>query len=278
VKVFNEKDGICVFEAEMVDDGEPVDSLWRYETRQEGYSGNGYFRWVGQEHVVYGNGCNKSDPISKECYVAPDEGILKYYVRIANPGNYWVWVRNYHAHKEGNDMWSGIDGATWIKEFDKEADIGEWTWSDRADEHWFGKANTHYLSSGVHTIYIAGRTGFPFDVFEYERSICIDKIAVVKWEIDTVSWKNNDYPCADYDGEAPLYPHDDDRVGAGGVNTFIYGQENVLVPRSIKTGWFDLIGRTMQAGGIDTRWIVPLGMYIQPGNSSVKSVIYERNQ
>jgi hypothetical protein len=195
---------VCVFEVEMVDDGAPNSEYWQYQTEKEGYSGKGYFHWEAQESIEYKGGgttepCRRFDPIDQDCYLGPEEGILKFYFKIENGGEYYIWLRNSHPGHEGNDVWLAVDGSQFVKEFDGD-DTDEWTYSDRNTEDWVGPRN---LSSGEHTLIIAGRQGLPDEGYR------LDQIVIAKSSISQSNLPGPDAEISEYEGSAPLYPHDD---------------------------------------------------------------------
>jgi hypothetical protein len=146
---FVEKDGIVMWEAESV----PPQGGWQLQQEIKGYSGSGYYTWMGENHF-------KSPPSS---------GMLRYVVKITQAGNYefvFKTKNTYGIKHEHNDSWvkvpTGEDVAgeeplkgDWNKVYQSQANI--WSWQAYTVD---GVQNPIrvYLSAGVHEVWLAGRS------------------------------------------------------------------------------------------------------------------------
>ena len=98
-------------------------------------------------------------------------GVLHYYVKIKNPGRYYVWVRAYSTGTEDNGIHVGLNDQ-WVDSGQRMqwcAGKYQWTWASKQrtlTEH-CGVERLIYLdipSSGVHKISFSMREdGFEFD-------------------------------------------------------------------------------------------------------------------
>lgn len=103
----------------------------------------------------------------------PGVSVLKYKVKIINPGKYYVWVRAFSTGKEDNGIHVGIDGE-WPESGRRMqwcAGKHQWTWASkqRTQEIHCGEEELIYLNidkPGVHTVLFSMREdGFAFDKF-----------------------------------------------------------------------------------------------------------------
>lgn len=146
--VFQEKDGMVVFEAESIflSDG------WSMENNLDNFSGDGYITWT-NDTILETNG----------------QGLLAYVFNITKPGLYTLKMRNYHScddFTECNDIYVKMNDSEWRKNFNHT--VGEWDWNTQQDiDHVFSNS-TYFLEKGEHTLYLSGRS----------KDFSIDKIAI----------------------------------------------------------------------------------------------------
>lgn len=146
--VFQESDGIVVFEAEstLLSDG------WSMENTIDDYSGDGYITWTNST-AIETNG----------------QGLLAYRFKITKPGLYTVKMRNYHScddFTECNDVYVKMNDSEWRKNFNHT--LSEWDWNTQQDiDHVFSNSN-YFLKKGEHTLYLSGRS----------KNFSIDKVAI----------------------------------------------------------------------------------------------------
>jgi hypothetical protein len=107
----------------------------------------------------------------------PGLSVLKYKVRIQNPGKYYVWVRAYSTGTEDNGIHVGIDGE-WPESGQRMQwcdGKNQWTWESkqRTEENHCGEPRLIFLEidkPGVHTIMFSMREdGFAFDKFALSK-------------------------------------------------------------------------------------------------------------
>ncbi len=160
--VFQEKNGIIVFEAESI----PLTEGWSLENSVGDYSGEGYITWIASTNIE-----------------ANGQGLLGYTFEINKPGTYTVKMRNYHSCEdftECNDVFLRMDDGDWRKNFNHT--VSEWDWNSQQDiEHVFSDAQ-YLLEKGEHTLYIGGRS----------QDFSIDKIALFHDDTPKDSYKKAD--------------------------------------------------------------------------------------
>lgn len=107
----------------------------------------------------------------------PGLSVLKYNVRIQNPGKYYVWVRAYSTGTEDNGIHVGINGE-WPESGQRMQwcdGKNQWTWESkqRTEENHCGEPRLIFLKidePGVHTIMFSMREdGFAFDKFALSK-------------------------------------------------------------------------------------------------------------
>ena len=107
----------------------------------------------------------------------PGLSVLKYKVRIQNPGKYYVWVRAYSTGTEDNGIHVGIDGE-WPESGQRMQwcdGKNRWTWESkqRTEENHCGEPRLIFLEidePGIHTIMFSMREdGFAFDKFALSK-------------------------------------------------------------------------------------------------------------
>lgn len=138
-------DGVGVIEIESVDRV----AGWVEETTYAGFTGDGYYKWVG------GN-----------LFSRPGTGILTYRFFVENPATYQVRLHNRHNHPDPsleNDCWMRVNGSNWIKTYsNNNRNSNQWNWHFRFDP---GHTAVQYqFNRGVNEIQISGRSnGFMID-------------------------------------------------------------------------------------------------------------------
>ncbi len=141
--VFVEEGGLIVIQAESLD---PVGD-WVEESSDAGYTGSGYIRWNGPNY-----------------YGTPDRSTLAYKIYINDPGEYNVRLRMSHkgapAGDQWNDCWARMDNGPWAKALHPADKMNDGFTFDSILEPDFGvfESMRYYLSAGVHTLYISGRS------------------------------------------------------------------------------------------------------------------------
>lgn len=97
--VFQEKNGIVVFEAESI----ALSDGWSLGNKIEDYSGEGYITWM-DNTITDANG----------------QGLLSYHFKITKSGTYTVKLKNYHScedYTECNDIFVKMNNSDWRKNF-----------------------------------------------------------------------------------------------------------------------------------------------------------------
>jgi hypothetical protein len=161
VMVSVERDGIVVFEAES---GEIVPD-WKLETKADGFSGNGYITWRGEN-----------------MFSAPGASTITYTFFVINPGTYYLQVRNYHDNPdntESNDFFTKVNDGEWLKTYSHV--INEWNWHTGTDvNHFWGRLPKFELRPGINYLQISGRSeGFSIDRFVF---VIAEKMATGEWK------------------------------------------------------------------------------------------------
>ena len=143
---FVEDDGLVVMEVESVD--RPFN--WSFETNVEGYTGDGFLRYIGTNH-----------------FNEPGIDVLQFDIVIKNPGEYkmFLWANHFDAPEpdQNNDAWTKMNDGEWIKTVHPGVRQEE-GWSFHTQ--WVTIENgveifsepTYQLDAGVHTFYISGRS------------------------------------------------------------------------------------------------------------------------
>lgn len=114
---------------------------WNYETSTPDWRGNGYYRWTGADN-----------------FAGPVDGIISYTFQIEQSAIYEFRMRSYHEIVgEENDMWIRVDDGQWFKAFGFRQ--GGWKWATMLEVEGGGQLKPDFsLSSGIHTLQIAGRS------------------------------------------------------------------------------------------------------------------------
>lgn len=165
---FLEQDGMLAIEVESI----PAGVGWALETDIPGYLGHGYIVWRDVQHLG-----------------DPGVATISYPIRIVNPGDYYVRIRNFHNYPGRpdleNDVWVRMDGGPWVKLYSSVNDI--WTWHS-----WFELGNGQHvdarypnLSAGDHLFEMSARSyGFR-----------MDRIALFKYGTDGQNESRPESPC-----------------------------------------------------------------------------------
>lgn len=167
--VFQEKDGIVVFEAEntLLSDG------WALENTIEAYSGEGYITWVNNTTIETNL-----------------QGLLSYKFRITKPGIYTLKFRNYHSCEdftECNDVFVRVDDGDWRKNFNHT--LSSWDWNSQQDINHVFSNSEYLLKKGEHMLYFSGRS----------QNFSIDKIALFHKDTSQSEYKSAEQSeCAAY--------------------------------------------------------------------------------
>ena len=144
---FLESGSLLVMEAESV----PRNSNWQFENTEEGFGGNGYLRYVGENH-----------------FSEPGNDILEFQFVITNPGSYFLF--NFVSHQgapapdQENDVWTRLNDGEWIKtvhggDFVDEGFTHHTTWTtfNELGEEIFLEPK-YELEAGLHTFQISSRS------------------------------------------------------------------------------------------------------------------------
>ena len=154
-------DGLIVMQAESV----PRPANWKFENTEEGHTGAGYLRYIGENH-----------------FSEPGFDIMEYNIIIEHPGLYRLFVFQSHIGApepdQHNDHWSRMDDGEWIKTVHGgvHIDLGfsyHTTWTKiipGEGEQFF--TPEYDLEAGPHTFYISGRS----------NNVRIDRIHLWKLE------------------------------------------------------------------------------------------------
>ena len=144
---FLESGSLLVMEAESV----PRNNNWQFENTEEGFGGNGYLRYVGENH-----------------FSEPGNDILEFNFVITNPGSYFLF--NFVSHlgapapDQENDVWTRLNDGEWIKtvhggDFIDEGFSYHTTWTtfnDQGEEIFLEPK--YELEAGLHTFQISSRS------------------------------------------------------------------------------------------------------------------------
>ena len=150
---FIEAGGLIVFEIESA----PLATGWVQETALSGFTGSAYYTWQG------GNQPTPADA---------GKGILRYDIRVNDPGDYRFRIRNRRDRLPSNnfnDCWVRLDGGDWVKMFSSVP--SEWTWNTNQEFSVDNRRPAFYsLSAGDHTLEFSGRS----------ESFSIDRVHLYK--------------------------------------------------------------------------------------------------
>ena len=168
---FIENNGLVVMETESVD--RPFN--WNFENSLDGFTGDGYLRYIGANH-----------------FNEPGIDVLEFDIVIEHPGEYkmFLWSSHIDAPEpdQNNDAWTKMNDGEWIKTVhpgvrQEEGFTFHTQWVQIVDGVEIFSEPTYQLDAGVHTFYISGRSW----------SFRIDRIHI---------WKNDDPFKVSYDTAA----------------------------------------------------------------------------
>ena len=162
-KIFQETDGLVIFEAESI----PLTEGWSFEKTVEDYSGEGYITWKDSTTI---------EP--------KGQGLLAYKFLITKPGVYSLKMRNYHSCEdftECNDVFVRMDEGNWRKNFNHT--LSEWDWNSQQDIHHVFTDSQFLLKEGMHTLYLSGRS----------KDFSIDKIALYHMDTPENAYKSAEH-------------------------------------------------------------------------------------
>jgi hypothetical protein len=145
--------------------------LWDFRTEIPGYTGRGYYHWIGPD-----------------LFDQPGIDILRYPIRLTNGGDYRLRIRNYHDHPandQQNDVFVRLDNSPWVKLFSSVS--YQWTWASAFDPHGSPPEEAVYFNvpAGDHVFEISARS-FGFR---------IDRIALFQQGTDALNITLPESPC-----------------------------------------------------------------------------------
>ncbi|TDT47386.1 hypothetical protein CLV90_1461 [Maribacter spongiicola] len=183
--IFEEHEGIVAVEAEYFYSQTKTDLRnWHRITKNEiarsdirkienhsiGASNNSYIEVLPDTRITHSDELIEGENFSNK----PGElAILKYKIKINEPGRYYVWVRAYSTGSEDNGIHIGLNGE-WPEHGQRMQwcdGKNEWSWASkqRTKEEHCGVPHEIYLdipNSGIHDIQFSMREdGFEFDKF-----------------------------------------------------------------------------------------------------------------
>lgn len=165
---FQEEDGVVIMEVESA---EPDTTWWEFRTAVPGYTGTGYYRWIGPEQ-----------------HTTPGVGVLNYPFRTQQAADYLLRIHNYHDHPETdleNDVFVSLDGEPWIKVFSFPNNV--WNWWTSFDPPGPGHMDAIYydVPAGNHLFQISARS------FNFR----IDRITLFRFNADGLDLSLPESPC-----------------------------------------------------------------------------------
>jgi hypothetical protein len=172
-QIFTEKDGVLMIEMESI----LMVENWQVKTEIDGYSGDGYITWIGDEYF------NDSS-----------HGRMEYPIRITNPGTYmmkwYTMVGRGTDDTEHNDTWFKIDDAAAFYGLREDGNIvrphgvctddcpqgsghdgyfkvygafhDRWWWHASTSDHDMHDIMVEFDEPGIYTIKIAARSSWHF--------------------------------------------------------------------------------------------------------------------
>ena len=159
--IFQEENGLIVIEMESM----PPSTGWALETSRGGFTGSGYYHFVGNN-----------------AFGSPNSNtIIIYTVRVDNPGLYNLRMRNQHNfpdHTEENDCWISVNGNHFDKMYNSLDGHNRWGWQSALEERGHQEAS-YNLFAGDNTIRIAGRSrGHKLDRMHLYRNGTTDPLSL----------------------------------------------------------------------------------------------------
>ncbi len=160
-KIWTEKDGYVVIEAESVDRNVNLD-VWTFKTGPEGYTGTGYL-------VAKESGNMYKDQLVHNAPISEGEE-LTYKIWIENPGSYTVHIKNIHKQKDGdNDVWFAFNKNPRWKVWDHHVD--RFTWTEFTGHAW-------ELEKGLNNVHLIRRS----------KGFGIDRMVLHLADLDSTVW------------------------------------------------------------------------------------------
>ena len=172
--IFQEQDSVLILELE----NEEISEGWEVLTKLKEYTGTGYLKWNGGDHMS-----------------TPGNGLVRYNIKINNPGTYRIQIRCYIAEgtssTEHNDVWLRLNDADdyygikgehkvypkgtgktpnprgasadgWFKIYSNKKD--QWAWTSKTSDHDPHQVYAQFDNPGTYTVEISGRSsGFAVD-------------------------------------------------------------------------------------------------------------------
>lgn len=165
-KVWKEKEGIVIIETEDVNSGDLNNSKWKLKKDAPGYTGSGYIRWEGKSM-----GGNENNIIS---YVKMEnERVLDYAVEITKTGTYYLRVRNYHVHVDGdNDCFVSMNYGHFNKTWDSDVKVFSY------DNNHINSNKIKILKKGIYRISLGGRS----------KGFCVDRLVLLHQDVTPDNW------------------------------------------------------------------------------------------
>ncbi len=148
VKVWKEKNGIVVVEAEHVQNRNALPPYWELAREVSGYEGLAFVQWKGASYV-------------REVYEDVNRGrILTYYVSIEKEGNYYIKTKGFCLDEEQAELIVRINGGEWKKFVIPNDGNVNWDINSLQDSY------PIFFPFGYHKVEIASVSeGFLFDRF-----------------------------------------------------------------------------------------------------------------
>jgi len=178
VKVWKERGGEVIIEAEHLEDRNQMPVFWKRSTVIDGYHGTGYVEWIGLEKnyltIPY-------DSVYKD-------RILTYFVEIKQGGVYYVKLVGYHEKGVGdNEVYVSVKEGEWQTFRIHQHDQFTCDNNEKKESYPF------FLQYGYHKIELIGkRKGFK-----------LDRVVLVHEDNVPQTWNQLENDCWDNDNESP---------------------------------------------------------------------------
>lgn len=165
---FQMENGVVIMEVESA---ERDTGWWEFRNHVPGYTGTGYYRWIGPEQ-----------------HTTPGVGVLTYPFRADRYGDYLLRIHNYHDHPETdqeNDVFVSLDGEPWMKVFSYPNYV--WNWWTSFDPPGPGHTDAIYygVPAGNHVFQISARS----------YNFRIDRITLFRFDADGLDLSLPESPC-----------------------------------------------------------------------------------
>ena len=170
IKVWKEKRGLVVVEAEHSQERNDLPIYWASSTVVQGYSGTGFLRWSGTSFI------------NKEFSEIDYERIITYYVDIDKEGVYYMKIKGTIFDEPSANILVRIDNSEWKQFIIPNNGSVAWDINPLEESYPF------FFQHDFHKIDIAGTSsGFLFDKFALLHESLIDPAA------DSINTKLLDY-------------------------------------------------------------------------------------